>query len=280
MKAISILLFLFAQTYALQSGVNVIYTGLTQEEKRNIVHIHNKFRAKIANGKIPTQPPAENMREMQWDEELARIAQDWASNAEYKHNRDRHVGRFFVGENIAEVRSSAPQEIGDFTDRIVSLWFNEYKSYKYGQGMSPKIGHYTQWVWAETSMIGCGFSDYYDRKDSRYHKYYVCNYGEAGNVLGEMPYAAGKPSCTQHGMKFSHKYPGLCNNWLVTNNKVTYEILKKKKKKKKKKKNKKLKKKNKKKKNPVQKRGCWLYTQKKNKNKKKKKKKILKKKKI
>ena len=160
---------------------NLFYldAGLTEAEKQYILHIHNKYRSSVANGKISKQPPAQNMQVLKWDEELANVAQTWANKCDYKHNTDRHVERFYVGENIAEVRSSAELELGDFAKQAVELWFDEYKIYKFGQAFSLSTGHYSQWIWAETNLIGCGFSYYYNERSRRYTKYYVCNYGPA-----------------------------------------------------------------------------------------------------
>lgn len=49
-----------------------------------------------------------------------------------------------------------------------------------------QIGHYTQFVWGKTTKIGCGAMKY---QDGRFNKFYlVCNYGQAGNFLGEPVY--------------------------------------------------------------------------------------------
>ena len=47
-------------------------------EKQTILQEHNRARQMLALGKVSGQPAAMNMRDMVWDEELARIAQRWA----------------------------------------------------------------------------------------------------------------------------------------------------------------------------------------------------------
>lgn len=133
----------------------------------------------MANGKISKQPPAENMQVMKWDKELENIAQTWANKCDYKHNSIRKVKRFSIGENIAQIRSTAQLELRDFPKQAVELWFNEYKIYTFGQSFSRATAHYSQWVWADTNLIGCGFSYYFDKRTNYYVKYYVCNYGPA-----------------------------------------------------------------------------------------------------
>ena len=56
------------------------------------------------------------------------------------------------------------------------------------------IGHYTQAVWAESTTVGCGIMNYYDtafQGTYPYKLYYACNYGPAGNYLGQKVYQTG-----------------------------------------------------------------------------------------
>ena len=54
------------------------------------------------------QPPAADMMELQWDEELARVAQARADTCQFGHEcRDcRRVARFKVGQNIFRARDN------------------------------------------------------------------------------------------------------------------------------------------------------------------------------
>uniref|UniRef100_A0A1A9WYF7 SCP domain-containing protein n=1 Tax=Glossina brevipalpis TaxID=37001 RepID=A0A1A9WYF7_9MUSC len=114
-----------------------------------------------------------------------------------------------MGQNLAIIWSTAPLDPndGDFPSRIQN-WFNEVQKYSYGDAWSPKTGHYSQLVWGETNLIGCGFAEYKDA--SKYNKLYVCNYGPGGNVVGYNPYQVGRPSCSVYGLKQSTRYQGLC----------------------------------------------------------------------
>ncbi|KAM7363192.1 uncharacterized protein ACRADG_000208 isoform 1-T2 [Cochliomyia hominivorax] len=187
----------------------LLATGITGEEKELILREHNRLRQLVATGRFPGQPGAENMREIVWDDELAARAQKWAENCDFNHDPHRKIDRFTMGQNLAIIWSTAPLEPddGDFPSRI-QKWFDEVQKYSFGDAWSPKTGHYSQLVWGETSLVGCGFSEYKDT--SKYNKLYVCNYGPGGNVVGYKPYEAGKPSCASYGMKPSPRYPGLC----------------------------------------------------------------------
>ncbi|XP_012159173.2 CRISP/Allergen/PR-1, partial [Ceratitis capitata] len=184
-------------------------SGLSTGERDIILHEHNKLRQLVATGRYPGQPGAENMREIVWDDELAARAQQWADNCEFRHDPLRTINRFTMGQNLAIIWSTAPLDPtdGDFPSRIQS-WFNEVQKYSFGDAWSPKTGHYSQLVWGETSLVGCGFSEYKD--STKYNKLYVCNYGPGGNVVGYNPYQVGKPSCATYGLRSSSRYQGLC----------------------------------------------------------------------
>jgi hypothetical protein len=69
-------------------------------------------------------------------------------------------------------------------------------------------GHYTQVVWADTYKVGCGFTAY-QASNGWYNKYYVCNYGLGGNIIGGSMYKKGA-ACTQCPAAASHCNNGLC----------------------------------------------------------------------
>ncbi|XP_030370153.1 cysteine-rich venom protein latisemin [Scaptodrosophila lebanonensis] len=206
---ISLALVLISCSVSYACHGKLIATGITEEERSIILQEHNRLRQIVATGRYPGQPGAENMREIIWDDELAARAQQWADNCQFRHDPHRTINRFTMGQNLAIIWSTAPLEAddGDFPSRIQS-WFNEVQKYSFGDAWSPKTGHYSQLVWGETSLVGCGFSEYKDA--SKYNKLYVCNYGPGGNVVGYNPYEVGKPSCSTYGMKPSARYQGLC----------------------------------------------------------------------
>ncbi|XP_034487729.1 transcription factor mef2A [Drosophila innubila] len=187
----------------------LIASGIGTEERSIILQEHNRLRQLVATGRYPGQPGAENMREIVWDDELAARAQQWADNCQFRHDPHRTINRFTMGQNLAVIWSTAPldPDDGDFPSRIQN-WFNEVQKYSFGDAWSPKTGHYSQLVWGETSLVGCGFAEYKD--NVKYNKLYVCNYGPGGNVVGYNPYEVGKPSCSTYGMKPSSRYQGLC----------------------------------------------------------------------
>ncbi|XP_055586464.1 protein lon-1-like [Uranotaenia lowii] len=211
----SVGLYMLSQLVGLstQSCINggvLLKSGLDPSDKYDILEEHNKLRQAVAKGLIPGQPGAENMLEMQWDDELASRAQAWADQCLFKHDPKKKLARFTMGQNLATIWSTATLDDdhdSDFPGRI-RKWFDEVKKYSFGAKFSLATGHYMQLIWADTYLVGCGYSYYYSGQ--KYNKLYVCNYGPAGNVQGQQPYITGRPACEQHGLSKSYTHPGLC----------------------------------------------------------------------
>lgn len=70
-------------------------TGITEADKHEILEAHNRLRSQVAQGQVPGQPGAQNMREMHWDEELAQRAQQWANECYFEHDPSRYTSMFF-----------------------------------------------------------------------------------------------------------------------------------------------------------------------------------------
>ncbi|RZF48378.1 hypothetical protein LSTR_LSTR007545 [Laodelphax striatellus] len=187
---------------------------ITEKDISDVIEAHNMYRATIALGKLKTQPPAEDMQKMSWDNELSKTAHYWANQCMFKHNGDR--GRY-VGENIYIVWYGGPhtERTHNFTEAITS-WYEEHVYYNYKtveeedfNDPTTQTGHYTQVMWANTNRVGCGFSSYYQTENQQDEVLYVCNYAPTGNYLGQYPYIIGKPDCKAHGLSNSD-LDGLC----------------------------------------------------------------------
>ncbi|KAL7288417.1 hypothetical protein TKK_0017505 [Trichogramma kaykai] len=161
---------------------------VTEQEKYIIVQLHNELRQKVARGEEQRgnpgpQPPALAMPNLEWDTELEAAAQQWANGCLFEHDPCNHVGRYSFGQNLGlEATTGNAKSLK--LEQAVRRWYDEVKyfdkrnvqSYRH----SPKYGHYSQLVWAETNKIGCGVTRY---QEKGYKKLYlVCNYGPAGNT--------------------------------------------------------------------------------------------------
>ena len=91
------------------------------------------------------------------------------------------------------------------------LLMNIDDSFIHSSSFNPNTGHYTQMVWAETEMIGCGHVTY--SGGLGVNKIVVCNYGPAGNFVGRRMYTRARP-CTRcdggEDASCSLEMPGLC----------------------------------------------------------------------
>ncbi|XP_063988420.1 uncharacterized protein LOC135168316 [Diachasmimorpha longicaudata] len=165
--------------------------GLTQDEKDALLKAHNDYRAYVASGQETRgtnggQPGATNLGPLQWDDEIAEIAQRWANQCHFAHDSCRNTADDYVGQNIASVAWSDKFHYDNVAD-MVNSWYNEVdqvdrnivSSYQF----SENTGHYTQLVWAGTTRLGCGVTRY-KKPEEWYSTYLVCNYGPGGNIIG------------------------------------------------------------------------------------------------
>lgn len=190
---------------------------LTNKDKKDIVKIHNDMRREVArgdqkNGKPGPQPDAADMKELKWDDEIAKMAQMWVNQCRnLEHDSScRKVQRFKVGQNLYIMTSPDKVKKVDLKTAIQS-WYNEVNdfnkndvnSFKSTSKSQPIIGHYTQLVWANSTVVGCGVSYYMAGED--YKILFGCNYGAAGNMVGTPIYKTGD-ACS--------KCPGDCKDYL------------------------------------------------------------------
>ena len=180
--------FLFIRTCVVGNSTgnsgSVKGTTLSDTQKVALLQLHNAFRSMV-------KPTAANMHKMVWDDELEKIAKDFASKCIVAHNPERHkLAKSFdwVGENIAwGTGSCGEKDCGDVYEGV-KRWFTESKSYNYESGEClGKCTLYTQMVWWESNKLGCGAKRCGDRT------ILVCNYAPGGNYVGQRPYTEGRP---------------------------------------------------------------------------------------
>merc|ERR1712180_225947 len=135
------------------------------------------------------------MLELKWDPELARIAQRLADQCKFLHDCSdcRRVKRFRVGQNIYQSFNTRSEK--NNWNAAIDSWYNEIKIFPADSVSNYKFasatGHYSQMMWAKTERIGCGVTAF--RSGRFISRLYVCNYGEAGNILRQQVYKIGKP---------------------------------------------------------------------------------------
>ncbi|KAI0209419.1 Glioma pathogenesis-related protein 1 [Lamellibrachia satsuma] len=161
---------------------------VTAQERIAALKKHNELRGKVS-------PSATKMIHMRWNWKLAEMAQEWADGCQYKHGQPKRDKLPFpqIGQNLW-VHTG-----GHDIEAAVQVWYDEVNDYDYNANTCNKVcGHYTQVVWANTREVGCGTA--YCTKTvgfkDRAAYYIVCNYGPAGNYVGQKPYESGT-SCSK-----------------------------------------------------------------------------------
>ena len=89
---------------------------------------HNRLRSAVATGQT-SQPAAGDMRQLEWDQELARAAQAHADNCVFRHDCAvcRRDQRWFVGQNLLRDIGEEYQ-LPDWSFTVQS-WFREIRDY-------------------------------------------------------------------------------------------------------------------------------------------------------
>ena len=156
---------------------------------------HNRVRTRVNAGLMPapsggTQPiPAPPLSPLSWDAGIAGGSQAWANGCSPMHS-----GAPGLGENLYYSAGSVPTPA-----TAVASWESESTDYTYAAIGDPvndfnEIGHYTQLVWANTTLVGCGVT--HCTTNSPFPgfpewDFVVCRYSPQGNITGQFPYVAG-----------------------------------------------------------------------------------------
>ncbi|XP_068223928.1 scoloptoxin SSD976-like [Palaemon carinicauda] len=178
------------------------------------------------------QPAGANIRELKWNDELAKVAQvrlfiiaenkqAWAeqcpSAPDQFNDRKIFSESYAVGQNIYHYwgfngSTLWKNAIDSWYNEVADMPNTEVSSFTGNPPSMRVIGHYTQVVWANTYEIGCGGVLYStDLGGTTYpeSKIYVCNYGSAGNYIGQEIYTQGT-AASQCSNGISTTYPDLC----------------------------------------------------------------------
>ncbi|CAK8693924.1 unnamed protein product [Clavelina lepadiformis] len=182
--------------------------NFTDSIRTAVVDAHNLARRLVS-------PPAQNMRIMSWDNQLARLASQYSRRCLFKDNEQRSHSRFQPpGENIFVSRGLNFDR--NYAVRSVVDWDAEKAYYSLDNGCQDNqiCGHYTQVVWSDTFKVGCGASKCTSinvrGQEWRDATVLICNYGPSGNVVGRLPYVEGQSCEACHSSD-------RCENKLCTN---------------------------------------------------------------
>ncbi|KAG7161835.1 venom allergen 5.02-like [Homarus americanus] len=156
------------------------------------------------------------MKVLLWNDELATVAQAWASQCLYEHdgvNKRKICSRDYdVGQNLYYLWDK--NSVSNWAVAI-EKWYEEVvkaasTSVSRFQGDQPDTAHYTQMIWGETREVGCG-AVYYTPFMGGVSRMYVCNYGPLGNIVGAPMYQKGPAATSCSSASPSIKYRKLCD---------------------------------------------------------------------
>ena len=159
-----------------------------------ILVLHNEIRQKIVQENTASDkpglifPPASDMMEMVWDDNLsikAQIIADRCDKVIPSLKNNITIGENKIGENIFMERTLdfSPNDMN--WDNTVANWYKESKKFKNGDLLKnyifqKKTNNFSQLIWAKTFQIGCGYSTF--KKIKFLTKLYICLYGPTGIV--------------------------------------------------------------------------------------------------
>lgn len=133
---------------------------------------------------------------IQWDDNLASIAQTHVNSCDYGHNMKLGGGGY--GQNIAMRGEGNPDDLESNAEAarlaITRFWYNdEFRAYPgFGKDISSSDGTFAEWghlsqlVWAGTTHVGCAVKrcPAGTMLDSMDGWFISCNYKPRGNVAG------------------------------------------------------------------------------------------------
>ncbi|MBI3136592.1 MAG: hypothetical protein HYZ14_18095 [Bacteroidetes bacterium] len=133
-----------------------------------LVKQHNFYRQRV------------NAPDIHWSDELAVYAQAWANKLAKTCQLQHSGGKY--GENIYWTSDEANEQA------VVDYWAEEEKYFNhknptYIRGKSSKSGHYSQVIWAKSTLVGAGVANCKGGG-----QIWVCVYDPPGNMIGEKAY--------------------------------------------------------------------------------------------
>lgn len=147
---------------------------------QEILETHNRERAQYG------------LKPLQYNQQIAGVAQSWAEQLA-RTGMLQHRG---AAERKSLNPISTSQPLGEnlwmgtqgfySKEDAVQDWIDEKEDYNFEtmQGDPGKVvGHFTQVVWDDTEMVGCGWATGADGNE-----YLVCNYYPPGNFAGQTPF--------------------------------------------------------------------------------------------
>lgn len=122
--------------------------AVARADDQALLAAHNSYRAQHC------------VAALSWSEQLAQGARDWASACAFQHSQGDYGENLFMGSGR----------------------YNEIADYDFDNPVyDNKVGHFTQMVWKDSTMLGCGVATCGDQT------LWVCRYSPPGNFNVDTP---------------------------------------------------------------------------------------------
>ena len=203
---------------------------MTDEDRKNWLDLHNKWRNDAAGGTLPDRhnihsqgphvaPSAKYLPKLSYDMDLERSAEEYAKKCNWDHSAPAgfSVLPYSVGENlyITGAHTTDTQH-----EPAINGWSVEHLDYSYGDGsctLGKMCGHFTQVVDKMSTRVGCAVVDCatmvnmlpdHPNLAANGGTYAICQYYHRGN-MGQFAYDYGVNGVDcPNGMDST--YPNLC----------------------------------------------------------------------
>ena len=153
-----------------------------------VVSAHNSARLDA------NPPPVTPLTPLTYDQSIEIVASNYVDGCVYQHSTGSGYG-----ENLYATTVDYGTDISGLVQAASVAWEAEEADYTLTSqsdscATNKVCGHYTQMVWADTTLIGCGIKRCSENSPFGVSfpdwSYVVCNYDAPGNVDGELPYVA------------------------------------------------------------------------------------------
>lgn len=178
----------------------------TDNERTDILNLHNDLRNKLAFGDLSGFQNASNMMSVSYSNELEYLAQCWSNHCEVRNPPCTSSMNYdVIGTNIAYLEEYC--EGSKCYQEAMQMWYQEYGKIDRKSidtfPISLKSNNFSQVIWADSNQVGCGKTFFNDGT------LVVCHYTPSGNIPGKSIYRKGVP-CTNCTLKCNMQYKGLC----------------------------------------------------------------------
>ncbi|XP_073831641.1 antigen 5 like allergen Cul n 1-like [Musca autumnalis] len=197
---------------------NAALANFDQSMKDRIVAAFNEKRNFVAGGGDPQHYPACRMATMEWDDELAMLAELNVKQCRMEHDACHNTQNFPVsGQNIAWMTFHGTANIQSLVDDSIQMWYDEIEdsSMKYIRSYQQHeqnaiIGHYTAMVADRNYRLGCAAATL-TKSGTGYSEFlFACNFAFT-NVLNQPIYTDCDRAAVDCTTGVNPKYPNLCS---------------------------------------------------------------------